>query len=93
VQPRGLEQELADVDRGEAPADALEYDVQPVALGQHRVDERPADVDPAAARLEHALGELLHQGRCEHQVGQLVATVARDEDPGRVIDPELPTVR
>ena len=30
-------------------ADALEHDVQPVALGQHRVDERLADVDPPAA--------------------------------------------
>ena len=40
AQPRGAEHELADVDRGEAAADALEHDVQAVALGQHRVDER-----------------------------------------------------
>ena len=41
-------------------ADALEHDVQPVALGQHRVDERLADVDAPAAGLEHPLDQLLH---------------------------------
>ena len=40
VQPGGADHELADVDRREAAADPLEHDVQPVALGQHRVDER-----------------------------------------------------
>ena len=59
VQPRGAYDELADVDRGEAARDALEHDVQPVTLGQHRVDERLGQVDPAAAGLQHPLDELL----------------------------------
>ena len=63
--------------------------MQPVALGQHRVDERLADVDPAAAGLEHPLDQLLHLRGREHQVGQLVTAVAGDEDPARVVDPDL----
>ena len=51
VQPGGGEDELADVDRRPAPADALEDDVEPVALRQHRVDEGAADVDPPAEDL------------------------------------------
>ena len=63
LQAGGAEHELADVDRREAAADALEHDVQPVPLGQHRVDERLADVDPPAAGLEHPLDQLLHLRR------------------------------
>ena len=88
-EPGGLEHELADVDRAEPAADALEHHVQPVALGQHRVDERLADVDPPTARLQHPLHQLLHLRGAEHQVGQLVPTVAGDEDPARVVDPDL----
>jgi hypothetical protein len=85
----GAEQELADVDGREAAGDALEHDVETVALGQHRVDEGGADVEPAAARLEHPLDELVDLGGVETQVGQLVATAARDEDPAGVVDPDL----
>ena len=38
---------------------------------------------------EHPLDQLLHLRRAQHQVGQLVATVAGDEDPARVVDPHL----
>ena len=89
VQPGGAQHELADVDRGEAAADALEHHVQPMALRQHRVDEGLADVDPPAARLEHPLDQLLHLRRAQHQVGQLVPPVAGHEDPARVVDPDL----
>ena len=78
----GLEHELADVDGAEPAADALEDDVQPVALGQHRVDERLADVDPAPARLQHPLDQLLHLVGGEHQGGQLVPAVRGRRTPG-----------
>ncbi len=54
-----------------------------------QLDERAADVDPATAGLEHALDQLLHLGGGEHQVCQLVTTVAGDENPARVVDPDL----
>src|SRR5688500_12176469 len=76
-------------DGREAAADAFKYDVEAVTLGQHRVHERPRDVDPAAARLQHPLDELLHLPGAEHQVGQLVPAVAGDEDAARVVDPDL----
>ena len=63
--------------------------MEPVALGEHGVDEGPTDVDPPPAALEHPLDQLLHLGRGEDQVGQLVATAAGDEDPARVVDPDL----
>ena len=89
VQPAGAERELADVDRGEAAGDALEDDVQPVALGQHRVDERLADVDAPAAGLEHPLHQLLHLRGRQDRGGQLVPPLPRDEDLARVVDPHL----
>src|SRR4029079_14840651 len=45
--------------------------------------------DPAAARLEHPLDQLLHLGGGEDGGGQLVPTGACDEDPGRFVDPDL----
>jgi hypothetical protein len=88
-QPCGPKHELADVDGAEAPADAFQYDVQPMPLGQHGVDERATDVDSTTAGLEHPLDQLLHLGRGEHQVRELVTTVAGDEDPARVVDPNF----
>jgi hypothetical protein len=40
AKPRRLDDELADVDSVEASRDAVEHDMQPMARGQHRVDER-----------------------------------------------------
>ena len=83
------DRELPDVHRGESAADPLQHDVQPVPLGQHRVDERLAQVDPPARALEHPLDQLLHLGAAQHQVGQLVPAVPGHEHPGRVVDPDL----
>jgi len=63
--------------------------VQPMALGQHRIDERLAEVDPSAARLEHPLDQFLHLEVVRRGVGQLVPAAAGDEHPGRVVDLEL----
>lgn len=92
-QPVGAQQELADVDCGEAAGDAFEDDVETVALGEHRVDERCRDVEPAPARLEHPLDELVDLRGVEAQVGQLVAAAAGDEDPAGVVDPDLLDLR
>lgn len=89
----GAEEELADVDRGEAAGDALQHDVQAVALGQHRVDERRADVEAAAARLEHPLDQLGHLRGVEAEVGQLVTPPAGDEDALGRVDPDLLDLR
>ena len=85
----GADHELADVDGREATADALEHDVEPVPLRKHRVDERATQVDPAPGGLEHPLDQLGDLGVGEHQVGQLVAPVARHEDPVGTVDPDL----
>lgn len=87
--PARADHELADVDRGEAAADALEHHVQPMPVGQHRVDERLAEVDAPAAGLEHPLDQLVHLRGTEHQVGELVPPAPGDEDPARVVDPDL----
>jgi hypothetical protein len=58
-------------------------------VGEHRVDERTTHIDAASARLEHPLGQLLHERGREHQVGQLVAPVAGHEDPVGRVDPDL----
>ena len=63
--------------------------MEPVPVGEHGVDEGARDVDPASAGLQHPLHELLHLRGGQHQVGQLVAAVACDEDPARVVDPDL----
>ena len=93
VEPRGLEHELADVDCREITADPLEYDVQPVPLRQHRVDERLGEVDPASAGLEHPLDQVLNLGPRQDDVGQLVPAVARHKDPARLVDPDLLDLR
>ena len=86
----GAEEELADVDRRESAGDALEHHVQPMALGQHRVDER-ASLMSMRRPLDLSIRSTssLTMRRVEAQVGQLVATAAGDEDPARVIDPDL----
>lgn len=89
AQPRGAQDELADVDRREAAADPLEHHVQAVALGQHRVDERAGQVDATTRGLEHPLDQLGDLRRREHQVGELVAAGAGDEDAAGVVDPDL----
>jgi hypothetical protein len=89
VQPAGAQRELPDVDGGEAAGDALEDDVQPVPLGEHRIDERLADVDAPAAGLEHPLDQLLHLRGRQHRGGQLVPALPRDEHLARVVDPHL----
>ena len=45
-----LQHELADVDRHVPAGDVRDDDVQPRAVGQHRVDERRRQVDPATRR-------------------------------------------
>jgi hypothetical protein len=92
-QPVGAQEELADVDRGETTGDAFEHDVEAVALGQHRVDERRGDVEAATAGLQHPLDQLVDLRGVEPQVGQLVAPAAGDEDPAGVVDPDLLDLR
>ena len=45
--------------------------------------------DPTEVTSTHPLDELVHLSGVEAQVGQLVATPARDEDPTRIVDPDL----
>ena len=63
--------------------------VQPAAVGQHRVDERAAQVEAAPGHAQHALDEgadlrVVHDDR-----GQLAAAVTCDEDAIRGVDPDL----
>jgi hypothetical protein len=88
-QARGAQGELADVDRREAPRDAVEDHVEPVTAGHGRVDERRRAIEPAPGGLEHPLHQLVDLLRRQHQVGQLVSATPRDEDPRRVVDPDL----
>ena len=71
------------------PREILEHHVQPVAVGQHRVDERLGQVDPAPARLEHPLHQLVDLRPAEDRAGQLVPPGPRHEHPARVVDPDL----
>ena len=88
-----LGDELADVDGGEAARDAVEHDVQAVTAGQHRVDERLAEVEPPAAGRQHPLDQLAHLLGGQHHRRELVAAVARDEDPLGLVDPDLLDLR
>jgi hypothetical protein len=45
---------------------------------EHPVDERRADVEPVAARLEHPLDQLIYLRGVQAEVGQLVTAAARD---------------
>ena len=85
----GAGDELADVDGSEVAADAVEHHVQPVAAGQHRVDERLGQVEAAPAGLEHPLDQLAHLLGAQHDRGELVPAAAGDEDPAGVVDPDL----
>ena len=85
--------ELADVDRREAAADPLEDDVQPVALGQHRVDERRARSSRRPLDLSIRSTSSWTCAASRREVGQLVPTVAGDEDPAGVVDPDLLDLR
>ena len=85
----GLQHELADVHRSEVAADALEHDVQPVTGGEHGIDEGLAEIDAAAAGLQHPLDQLLHLRPRQDHVGQLVTAPAGDEDAARLVDPHL----
>ena len=68
TEPGGPEHELPDVDRGEAPADPFQDDVEPVPVGEHRVDERLTEVDAAAAGLQHPLHQLLVPRMLPHRI-------------------------
>lgn len=84
-----MHDELADVDRREAVRDAVEHDVQSVAGRQHGVHERGRDIEPASGRREHALDQVAHLVGAEDRGRELVLAVARDEDPVRLVDPDL----
>ena len=71
------------------PGDVRDHHVQPTAVGQHRVDERGGQVDPAARRLEHLLDQVTDLGVGQDDRRQLAATPAGDEDPARTVDPDL----
>ena len=64
-----------------------------MALGQHRVDEGAAQVEPPARGFQHPLDQLVDLLAGQHQPGQLVAAVPGDEDPARVVDPQLLDLR
>jgi len=53
----------------------------------HRVDERRAEVDPAAGALEHLLDQVADLRVVEDGRGQLRPTAAGDEHPARLVDP------
>ena len=89
AQSGGTHDELTDVHCAEPTRDPLEHDMQSMPVGKHRVHEGLGEVDPAAAGLEHPLHEFLHLGGIEDGGGQLVLAAAGDEDPRRVVDPDL----
>jgi hypothetical protein len=63
--------------------------MESMPLREHRVDERAAQVDAATRGLEHPLDQLGHLSIGQHQVGQLVPSVASDEHAVRTVDPDL----
>jgi len=85
----GADDELADVD-GDVPAgDVRDHRVQPGAVRQGGVDERGADVEPAAAAAQHSLHQVADVGGSEDRGGQLAAAPPGDEDAARLVDPDL----
>src|SRR6185312_14861680 len=85
--------ELADVDDPVLAGDVRDDDVQPRAVGQHRVDERRGQVDPAAAGLEHALDQVAHLVGRQDGGRQLRDTAPGHEHLGRLVDPDLLDLR
>ncbi len=63
--------------------------MEAVPLRQHRVHEWATEVDPPTGGLEHPFDQLSDLGVGEHQVGELVATVTRDEHPVGTVDPHF----
>ena len=90
VEAGGREDELADVDRPVLAGDVRDDDVQAAAVGQHRVDERRGQVDPAARGLEHPLDQVAHLVGGQDRRGQLVRPPLRATNtrPG-LVDPDL----
>ena len=89
VQRRRSEDELADVHRPMNSGDVRDHHVQTAAVGQHRVDERGREIDPAAGRLQHLLDQVTDLGVGENDRGQLAAPTASDEHPAGAVDPDL----
>jgi hypothetical protein len=81
--------ELADVDRHVFAGDLRDDDVQSRAVRQHRVHERVAEIQAAAGGAQHALDQLGDVIGGEDQRGELGAPAPGDEDPARLIDPDL----
>ncbi len=70
-------------------ADVRDDDVQPRAVGERGVDEGRAEVDAAAAGLEHPLDEVAHLVGGQDRRSQLGDAATRDEHPARLVDPDL----
>jgi len=84
-----LQDELADVDRHVAAGDVGDDDVQAGAIGHGRVDEGGRHVDPPSRRAQHPLNQIAELTRGQDGRRQLAATAAGDEDPTRLIHPDL----
>ena len=77
------------VDRPVLAGDVGDDDVQPAAVGQHRVDERAAEVEAPPGHAQHALDEVADLRVVHDDRGQLAAAVACDEHATRGVDPDL----
>src|SRR5699024_5448189 len=78
-----------DVDGPVLPGDAGDHDVQAGAVRQQGVHEGGAHVQAATAGDQHPLDDPADLGVAEHDRGQLAAPVARAEDLGRRVQPDL----
>jgi hypothetical protein len=85
----GPHDETAYVDRPVLARDVGDHDVQPAAVGEHRVHERRAQVDATPGHAQHALDQVAHLDVVQDDRRQLAAPVAGDEHPIRCVQPEL----
>jgi hypothetical protein len=71
------------------PGDVRDCDVQPAPVGEGRVHERLAEVHAATGHEQHPLDEVADLFRRQDGGGEVTAAVTGDEDPPRVVDPDL----
>jgi hypothetical protein len=63
--------------------------VQPAAVGKHRVHKWCGEINATARGLQHPLHEIADRGGGEDRRCELATPMPRDEDPARLVDPDL----
>jgi hypothetical protein len=89
VQPGRPGHVLSDVHRPVRPGDVRDDDVQPGPVGECGVDERAAQVHPAAGGLEHPLDQVTDLDGGQDRGRELVQAAPGDEHLARLVDPDL----